>query len=392
MPPSWTPLPGPTKLSEDSGKYFRDQNAARYPPHPFQPAVEAILEQQPDVNTSEIDIAACGSTLGNLLRFVRHEDRAFRMLVEVVGNTVFLVRRENSPTELIPGVHGFGHTFPEAYTTWDKQVKGSESHQRIIRYSFGGMKCLVRFEADGYLAHLVPKQSPAPTNNIGVEDDINVALSFQFGETAIDSIQPSDDQPASITIQHGGQLIPQESIFDLKTRSFRKKDTDVLGNEIQRLWISQIQNFVLAFHTDGVFEETEINSQNVQDKVKRWEADNADTLRKFISLLRKVVLFARGWEDGRLELNRDEGAQVLEFRKQCSDAGTVLPNDLQDRWVTPFREQPVSEQAGSFSASSHLHKSDREEDDYFVEWDDGSEKDYTACSASLCGYCGHCKS
>jgi DNA-directed RNA polymerase subunit H (RpoH/RPB5) len=39
--------------------------------------------------------------------------RIFRMIVELVGQTVFLVRRENSPTERIPNVRGYGHTFPE---------------------------------------------------------------------------------------------------------------------------------------------------------------------------------------------------------------------------------------------------------------------------------------
>lgn len=107
------------------------------------------MKQNPNFDPKDVDIVTCGSSLGNLLRFVRKIDREFRVIVENIGSTVFITRRENSPTQTIPDVHGYGHTFPEAYTTWPGDVKGSESHQRIIQYSFGGMKCLVRFEADG---------------------------------------------------------------------------------------------------------------------------------------------------------------------------------------------------------------------------------------------------
>ena len=100
---------------------------------------------------SAVDIFGCGSTFGNLLRFVRGENKSFRMIVEVVQNMVLLIRRENSPREVMQDVRGYGHTMPEAYTTWRRDVKGSESHQRIIRYKFAGLDCLVRFEADGYL-------------------------------------------------------------------------------------------------------------------------------------------------------------------------------------------------------------------------------------------------
>lgn len=47
------------------------------------------------------------------------------MLVEIVDDRVFLIRREreNSPTELIPDIQGFGQLFLENYTTWDSDVR-----------------------------------------------------------------------------------------------------------------------------------------------------------------------------------------------------------------------------------------------------------------------------
>jgi len=94
-----------------------------------------IFEARPDFNAQEVDVFGCGSTFGNLLRFARNveTEKPFRFLVEVVGKTVFLIRRENSPKEVIADIRGYGHSFPEANTTWDADLQSSDTHQRIIR-------------------------------------------------------------------------------------------------------------------------------------------------------------------------------------------------------------------------------------------------------------------
>jgi hypothetical protein len=110
MPALWDPPSEATKLPQDSGEYFRDQNAARHPKHPMEPAVKAVLAQNPHFDTEAVDVFGCTSTLGNLLRFLKNDDKTFRFAVENVGRTVFFVRRENAPDELIAGPRGFGPT------------------------------------------------------------------------------------------------------------------------------------------------------------------------------------------------------------------------------------------------------------------------------------------
>ncbi|KAJ3564152.1 hypothetical protein NPX13_g7944 [Xylaria arbuscula] len=72
-PPAWMPLHKPRKLKEDSGVYYRDLNAAHFPKHPMEPAIEAVMRvcshEYAKTSSSGPDIVACGSTLGNLLRF-----------------------------------------------------------------------------------------------------------------------------------------------------------------------------------------------------------------------------------------------------------------------------------------------------------------------------------
>ena len=221
-PPAWTPLLEPVQLQEDAGDYLRDPNAARYPTNPLDPAVWALLVLKPSFPTTEIDIFACGSTLGNLLRFVRQVDKPFRFTIQKVGNAVFFVRRENKHDERIVGVRGYGHSFPERYTRWSSEVKGSASHQRLIKYNFTGLTCMVRFEGDGYLRDLVP----------GNEED--------------DEAPPSIPKLTALSMRSGGRPIPQKAMFDLKTRSVKRILDDVLGEELPRLWLTQIPNFILV--------------------------------------------------------------------------------------------------------------------------------------------------
>lgn len=380
-PPAWTPLSKPIKLREDDGNYFRDQNAARYPAHPLEPAVRAILTSQPDFPSSSIDLFACGSTLGNLLRFVRKIDKTFRILVEVVGDTVFFLRRENSPTELIPDVRGFGHTFPEAYTTWEVDVKGSESHQRILQYKFAGLDCLVRFEADGYHKNLVPGDREGQGSS--AEDNSLDSLVSSLGDSTISAYPSGSDRPLNVI--RGGQPIPQSAVFDLKTRSIYKKEQSILDDVLPRLWVAQIPNFILAYHSSGLFEQ--IQTRDMRAEVQRWERENEDTLRRFAALLRKLVDFARGTSNGKFEIRRRE-VDVLELREQCADVGSTLSSAIEDRWVlgAPVRQQRLAAEETKASRGRSISVSDKEP--VTLTWEDGPE-DFTACS-TVCGYCGRC--
>ena len=179
----------------------------------MQPAITTVLKTEKISKPESIDIFACGSTLGNLLRFARQQDlKPFRMIVEVIDNTVFLIRRENSPREKIQGVRGYGHTMPEAYTTWKKEVKGSISPQRIVQYEFAGLQCLVRFESDGYLPSLAPglsikAPSDDPTDSGDEEDD---GVQIDSLAKALDASMPKSDVPkrdGALKVKTGGGVV-----------------------------------------------------------------------------------------------------------------------------------------------------------------------------------------
>ena len=408
MPPKWTPPSAQPKLSEDKGTYYYDLNSASYPDHPMEPAAEAVMRlnqgsQHTDFNGfPEIDVVACSSTLGNLLRFARDEDKPFRMLVEVVGQTVHLIRRENSPKEVIPNVRGYGHTFPEAYTTWDPAVRGSSSHHRILRYSFGGLTCLMRSGGDGYLPAKAGSnniQRESPRTQSGSSDSLEDLTSSlaEHGVSAGASLTTPSRQ-SRLQISSAGATIPQEALFDLKTRSIHGKpaQNDILGWELPRLWVAQIPNFVLAYHKSGKF--TDIEVLDMRSSISAWETEKQAELQRFARLLRRIVDAARARVDGKLEIVHRDGDEVLELREQTPNVPPAFSPDTMERWkrwLGTAEEPSTSDESEAESSPAQVEGSlDGEghvRDDMY-DWSDRSEEegDYTACEKE-CGYCGRCK-
>jgi hypothetical protein len=379
-------------LNEDSGEYFRDPNAAKYPDSPMAPVVHAILAEAPEFNTTGVDLFACGSTLGSLLRFARGVDKAFRFNVEMIGRTVFFIRKENDPKEVIQDVRGFGHTFPEAYTTWEEDAKGSDTHQRIVQYNFGGLRCLVRFESDGYIKDSSMSTGSSSAKMPASEDDVLQA----FQGTAITRpTETPSSKDKTITVKHAGSAVPQHRIFDLKTRS-RKHGADIDMSDIYPvLWLKQIPNFIVAYHNvafggAGVFQD--IRVQDVQKDVQAWEESNRDGIHRLAVLLKKIIAVVEEDEQGLLEVYCP-GADRLEIRVQYGDGVHALPTDLNDRWVGSGMSAQTSDDEDDGGLAIDNYDSDNDDHGGFgYRYDDDSddEPDYTACSAHDCGYCGKC--
>ena len=401
-PPAWTPVNREHQLKEDQGDFFRDPNAARIH-RPLEPAVRALLTQHKDFDGQEIELFACSSTLGNVLRFARRIEQRFRFLVQVVGNTVFFLRQENSPTQLIEGVRGFGHTFPDANTQWDAGVEGSVSHQRLLRYRFAGLNCLVRSGCDGYIPSKAPEAHDALQTSIVCEERSDGNDDVPLHKVLASSPREIKDRTAPLKVTKTGHEVPQAAIFDLKTRGSYSKSLDVLQDQLPRLWLAQIPNFILAYHDRGMFVPEDVHVQDVQKDLHNWEQENQQDIKQFGWLLREIIAAARARKDGKLEVYRKE-LHKLELREQHMEEH-VLPVELILRWTTSaFANQtgsaddkpPQDSDEGSTGtaysdARSYVESYGPDSDlDPLELSDDESEKDYTACSAEDCGYCGHC--
>lgn len=311
-PPAWTPPVEDLQLKPDSGAVFRDINAARYPSYPLEPVFRSLKAMQPQFDLQSVDIVGCGSTIGNLLRFAGSQSKPFRFDIDVVEDTVLFVRKESSPTELITDLRGYGHTFPESYTTWDPEVRNSCSHQRVVRYEFGGLKFLVRSETDGYVRG--PGQDKPnvgrSTEPLSLDDALGIA-----------SLSPSVvDAGHELEVRLQGVKIPQNMIFDLKTRASNR--TFDMEDILPRLWVNQTSKFLIAYHKFGVFNQPRV--ANVRQQVLNWESGNSALLARFHAVVKRIVDVIRDSEDQQCEVSWD-GQGSLYITKQIGEGRRALP-------------------------------------------------------------------
>ncbi|PMD43754.1 hypothetical protein L207DRAFT_423182 [Hyaloscypha variabilis F] len=321
-PPLWSPSPSMKRLKEDSGEYFRDPNAARYSRYPTEPMFRALLTLHPDANLSSFDIVGCGSTLGNLLRFCAGIERDFRFDIDRVRDTIFFIRKERSPTVLIPDVCGYGHSFPEAHTIWEPDVKGSASHQRIIQYDFGGLKFLVRSESDGYLKQA---ENPEKVEEKSGTDNHTLLEALRVTEESSSTVEP-------LRIEIGGRRIPQKAIFDLKTRAQETRRPIDMDEVYRRLWVNQTSYFIFAEHFRGSFEPQNIQPLCISDGISKWEKDSEALLKRYQATVMEIITETRSSATGKLQVIR-RGSGSLEIQERVAGDNTdVLPHDLRNKW------------------------------------------------------------
>jgi hypothetical protein len=232
----------------------------------------------PDFDLSSLNIVGCGSTLGNLLRFCGGLDKDFRFGVDLIRDTVFFIRKESSPTAMISNICGYGHTFPEAHTIWEPEVKGSASHQRIIQYDFGELKFMVRSESNNYLKQEAeldtqPKDvtatntSQSKKNVIKTQGTIQANSSTLFETLTVTGKHPATDRPLHVEMR--GRQIPQKAIFDLKTRAKETRRPIDMDEVYRRLWVNQTPYFMFAEHFRGSFEPRDVQPMSVADGIAR---------------------------------------------------------------------------------------------------------------------------
>ncbi|KAI1172371.1 P-loop containing nucleoside triphosphate hydrolase protein [Nemania sp. FL0916] len=255
-PASWKPPPLPCELPADCGDYLRDQNGARFPDNPMKPTVQALFTLDKRFDPSSIDLVGCASSLGDILKFVRSINSTFRFNVEMVGDTLFLIR--NCKDDLIPGVRGYGHSFLDTFASYDREDETTKSHHRILSYNFGGLQCLVRFECDGYL-----------TNCDGHDTLITKP---QFNQ------HPVSD---SLPLYESGMIVPQDSVLEIKTKSQGAREIKK-SEHLPRLWLRQIPYFVTAYHNQGNFQDVKVTDGRPQYLEKTFH----NVLRGYWQILR----------------------------------------------------------------------------------------------------------
>lgn len=251
-----------------------------------------------------------------------------------------------------------------AFTSSDPDSGIIKSHQRVVSYNFGDLKCLVRSECDGYLA------------------------SYDGHDTTVTEpkFDPSPLPSSSIATKKHGMKVPQDSILEIKTKSHAWREIQK-SDHLPRLWVRQIPHFINAYHNRGSFQDVKVT--NVRQELVDWETQHQDELKRFAAVLRQLITEVKRASHLKLEIYR-AGIGPLQLREREDVTSQALPSSWRDRWAAV--PQPSSERL------ANRDDIDEDSDTYPLtrassEGSDSSAADfsfdYTACSID-CGYCGHC--
>ncbi|KIY63066.1 hypothetical protein CYLTODRAFT_150232 [Cylindrobasidium torrendii FP15055 ss-10] len=123
----------PLQLKRRSHKHFVDQNGHRVPSCPLLPIFLAVPTT---FDWSLVHVVAERNSLRKLLGWVQGRKKAFKIDLELVGETVLLYRWSEKTRVTIPN-NDFGAAFEEAVTRpADGSPIPTHGHYRIVEYEF----------------------------------------------------------------------------------------------------------------------------------------------------------------------------------------------------------------------------------------------------------------
>ena len=144
---------------------------------------------------------------------------------------------------------------------------------------------MLRSEGDGYLKHLVGKDSLAKTADLPSDTDDLDEEETIFQEFGRLKASESTARNGSLDVKLAGHKVPQKALFDIKTRS-SKREFDM--EEIYpRLWANQTPNFILAYHQSGNFHDIQI--RDVTQELKHWELRNSKSLHALHATFEEII-------------------------------------------------------------------------------------------------------
>ncbi|KZP03187.1 hypothetical protein FIBSPDRAFT_688699, partial [Athelia psychrophila] len=249
-PRQWLDRALPFKVKPDFGVVFVDQNAFRMKDKPLLPlirAVELMGNTSPQlavpsgvggperVDWGKVDFVTDRGNLRKLLRWINgtNAERVLRIDTQLAGDgTVLLNRWETRTREDGQGSYGFN--LEKAATSPLAGCEEATSYHRIVKYDLGGLSMVVRFEVDAFI----------PPGQREKVDDESFLKAFSAPTV---SGAPIPAKPGGLTIRHGGQMVPQSSLIELK--SGRIKWPEVYP----QLYVSQTPWLYKAAHENGQF-------------------------------------------------------------------------------------------------------------------------------------------
>ncbi|KAH8898996.1 hypothetical protein GQ53DRAFT_836953 [Thozetella sp. PMI_491] len=317
QPPRLCPLKSKLALIRD------EENSEPIPfpqyTHVFEPLLRATQLARPAFKVfNNVDIISNASSLQNLFDlFTNAKQRTDRFDFEMVENVLSL-KRWPGPFPSAPP-YGYGHGFEKhvcSYAETDPEMlRESASHHRVVSYSFGGLRCVIQSEVDGYhceCGHGRNLAEPAREKTPDMQDSVprhprNPFPEFTPGSSCNFELLTLDDPgdsdgylsvPAAegplaeiayfsptLVVYNSGEEIPSRCLVEVKTCN--KQSQGRFRPEAQ-LFFSQRPQIYVAKHKSGSFLPSNASFQDVGAILKEWEGKNQLILGRVAAFLAEL--------------------------------------------------------------------------------------------------------
>jgi hypothetical protein len=293
---------------------------------------QALSLMNPDYQFMDVDVLADRNNLRVLLEFVSGKANGpFRLDLYTIFNTLVIVRNESKWWKYSDG-KSYGINFERNFTRPEDGMEDATSHYRAIRFPMGPLSVVVRFEADAYddgvaSDHLTQSEVQAVSGGLAARPV------FKFG--------------SPIRVLQKGHIVPTAQMVELKTQSFREEYRAVACQD--QLWFGRTKLLYTGPYGPGDGIVKSVRLEDATARVKRWEENQQENLRKLVGLLdllRQTLKRNRSPNSG-LVLVREEKAGPVTIRSMEANSRAVGRDAFQRHWRRgphPPQQQPQQQQ------------------------------------------------
>lgn len=332
-PSIWHDRSLPFTAPPDRGFRFIDQSGYRMPScmlYPLFRAVDIVAEEnETDIDWLDVDFVTDRNGLRKLLRWIHADRKEFRIDTQLVGRrTVLLSRWEKRTQEMVAGPYlQFGTSFENETTRKAPGCEKSTGHHRIVKYDFGGLIMVVRFEVDACLPTECDTSSTAPSSDVD-------GLTDMFSGMDVGSlVQPvfidSEASTTELDVISAGQQIPQDAIIEMSTRWKAGAGQFNWKESYPQLYLSQTPHHYLAKHDSGEFYEI---TKRRLDCAEMKEVDGKTQtrfrqLRQILGTIQELLI--EHGQSTSLSLVYKNG-ELLVFKRSMQES--LIPDELLTRF------------------------------------------------------------
>ncbi|KAK3674174.1 hypothetical protein LTR78_006021 [Recurvomyces mirabilis] len=318
MPRVWQPPRVPPALRGSTGYCtYGDQAAPNQ--SPLDPALCAVLTMQPQHDFKDLDIITDRSQRKGLMGMSTGESLSWTWDVEIVGNTVLIMRAEHKPKKLIDHFIGCRPDFEAKYFRYKRRAES-----------------------------LTDTSSP--------RGERSVLLQIGNFET--------------VGVNADGKMMPIDRVLEYYLK--RGNDTVFYTDKKPELWLSQTANFVWA-NPSSVLRGESLPWEEFQDVVEGraitkyedvlsdvtdWQEKNQGIIRGLVASIKSLIECVRAGQEtmggARFVLHHDRAVDGFVCEVAAEGQAPGLPEEVRDRMINGGDSLPaaIAPQAGDSTPST----------------------------------------